>query len=124
MNKKDLVPILQKYLGTTPNDHMCLHWSEMQVKMAYDIMALDALDKPHRDIDDWIFKAHQGNKDYILVVTDINRVVKYPLYCEDFQRMHERYHETHGVNGAIVEQIIRVDHDGTAEENLELHNLL
>jgi hypothetical protein len=126
MNRKDLMPIIQNYIGMTPKDKGCTHWSEMQEKMADEILALDKLDAPHRDIDDWIFKAHQGDYDYIIVAGLRNRPdsVNYPIYCKDFQSMHDSYHEYHKELGAVVRQIIRINHDGTAEENLQLHNLL
>lgn len=108
-----------------PKDRDCQNWNEMQEQMANEIMALDSLDMPHRKIDDWIFNARKDNKDYIIVAKIIKELSdsEYPIYCQDFQEMHTKYHECYE-DGLIVSQIIRINHDGTAEENLQLHNLL
>ena len=126
MVREKLIPILQKYIGMQPKDRGCTDWNEMQEQLANEIMELDGLDMPHRKIDDWIFKAREDNKDYILVIGVRNESSDndYPIYCEHFQDMHNKYHEVHQNIGAIVRQIIRINHDGTAEENLQLHNLL
>ena len=108
-----------------PKDRGCTDWNEMQEQLANEIMELDGLDMPHRKIDDWIFKAHETNKDYILIVNDIKLEHEYPVYCEHFQDMHDKYNEVYETNEwCRVQQIIRVNHDGTAEENLQLNNLL
>lgn len=123
MKREELLPIIQKYIGMTPKDRGCTNWNEMQEKMANEIMELDGLDMPHRKIDDWIFTARNANKDYILIVAVNDTEFDYPIYCGDFQELHNMYHESHN-NNLIIRQIIRINHDGTAEENLQLHNLL
>jgi hypothetical protein len=126
MIREQLIPIIQRYIGMTPKDCSCTNWNEMQEKMANEIMELDGLDMPHRKIDDWIFKAREDKKDYIIVAGVRNEpsYVDYPIYCQDFQEMHDKYHDVHLQIGAVIRQIIRINHDGTAEENLQLHNLL
>ncbi len=126
MKREQLLPIIQRYIGMTPQDRGCTNWNEMQEKMANEIMELDGLDMPHRKIDDWIFKAREDNMDYILVagVRNESSDNDYPVYCRYFQDMHDKYHELHQDIGTVVRQIIRINHDGTTEENLQLHNLL
>lgn len=111
-----------------PQDVNCTSWVAMQEKLADEILRLnqdlyEPFDEPHRDIEDWAYYAHVKQCDYILIVKDINIEEHYPIYCQDFHDMHDKYHQYHQPPLSGVEQIVRVLHDGTFEENIELHNI-
>jgi hypothetical protein len=76
------------------------------------------------DVDRWIKTAHETDCDYIISVCDTFDYDDYPVYCKTFDELHEKYHEYSGKSMQKINEIIRVYHDGTAEENLQLHNLL
>lgn len=45
MERQELMKVIQRYLGMTPNDLGCSHWSQMQQKMADEIMRIEMSEK-------------------------------------------------------------------------------
>ena len=45
MKRKDLIKLIQGYIGMTPKDKGCINWSEMQEKMADEILLLQPTKK-------------------------------------------------------------------------------
>jgi len=76
------------------------------------------------ELDSWIASAFKNDMDYIIVYHDKVNDVEEPVYCKDFQIMHDTYHQNHEKVDKEFRQIIRVYHDGSADENLKLENLL
>jgi len=71
----------------------------------------------------WALLARQIDFHYILCVLKTGTTGKKRyrgILCKDFQEMHDKFHE----NSDKECEVIRVDHDGSVERNLDLHNLL
>lgn len=58
------------------------------------------------------------------VVCDTVNDECFPVYCKTFDELHSNYHKYHLVNDQRVEEVIRIENDGTVDRNLEIHNLL
>ena len=77
-----------------------------------------------QEVDQWIKEARENDFHYIISVCDTYDWDDYPVFCKTFDELHEKYHEYSGKEMQKINEVIRVNHDGTAEENLDLHNLL
>ena len=75
-----------------------------------------------RDVDRWIETAKLGKCKYIISVCDTFDYDDYPVYCEDLNELQRRYPE-YTKNMKRVNEIIRINEDGSVDENLSLHML-
>ena len=76
-----------------------------------------------KQVKKWAAMARQIDFHYILTVLKPGRSGRkryHATLCKDFDELHVKYHE----NKDFQTEIIRVDHDGSVERNLELHNIL
>jgi hypothetical protein len=74
------------------------------------------------DVNRWIATANAHGSKFILSVCDTFDYEDYPVYCEDIKELKEEYKEHHGVNMQRVNEIIRINDDGSVDENLTILN--
>ncbi len=74
------------------------------------------------DVDRWIETAKSNKSMYILSVCDTFDYDDYPVYCKDKKELIEEYSDHHGKNMQRVNEIIRINADGSVNENLNLNN--
>ncbi len=75
-----------------------------------------------QDVDRWILTAHLQKKRYIISVCDTFDHDDYPVYCRDKREVLEKYPD-YTRNMQRINEIIRVNEDGTAVENLTVGTL-
>ena len=72
-------------------------------------------------LDVWAKKARESDDHYIIVIGEESLS---PVYCKDFDALHEMYHNLLEPGKTIqVASIIQVYHDGTYDVDLDIHNL-
>ncbi|MFW6243090.1 MAG: hypothetical protein ACOC2W_02930 [bacterium] len=76
-----------------------------------------------QDIDRWIKTAKENNDKYILSVCDTYEYSDYPVYFKTIDELLEKYNDYDFIDMQKVNEIIRINIDGTVTENLKLHNL-
>lgn len=75
------------------------------------------------DVNRWIETAKAHGSKFILSVCDTFDYDDYPVYCDDLNELKEEYKHHHGVNMQRVNEIIRINDDGTVNENLSINSL-
>ena len=75
------------------------------------------------DVRKWAIVARKHDWHYIIKVTPKNGD-DLAVYCKDFDELHKMWHQLNDSSFLKPVDIIRVNHDGTYEEGLEIHNLL
>jgi hypothetical protein len=75
------------------------------------------------DVDRWIETAKAHGSKFIISVCDTFDYDDYPVYCDDINELREEYKGHHGVNMQIVNEIIRLNDNGTVDENLNINNV-
>lgn len=74
------------------------------------------------DVDRWIQTARKQGKKYIISVCDTFDHDDYPVYCRDRKEVLEKYPD-YTRNMQRINEIIRVNEDGTVVENLQIGTL-
>lgn len=75
------------------------------------------------DVDRWIKTAIQQKCSYIISVCDTYDYDDYPVYCKDLSEVHEKSNRYNGTNMQRINEIIRINQDGSVVENLNLYNI-
>ena len=76
------------------------------------------------DVNDWIKTAKERGCKYIISVCDTFDWDDYPVYCKDENGLIMQYDLYDGVNMQKINEIIRIDEDGSIVENLKIYNVL
>ncbi len=76
------------------------------------------------DINRWIQTAKEKGCKYIISVCDTFDWDDYPVYCRDENDLIMLYDNYDGINMQKINELIRIDEDGTVTENLKIHNVL
>ncbi len=72
------------------------------------------------DVDRWIREAKCKKFKYIISVCDTYDHDDYPVYCINEQELLEKYKESDGKNMQRINEIIRIDPDGSVHEDLNI----
>ena len=75
------------------------------------------------DVDRWIKTAIEQKCGYIISVCDTYDYDDYPVYCKDLSEVHEKSDRFDGTNMQRINEIIKINDDGTVVENLSLYNI-
>jgi hypothetical protein len=75
------------------------------------------------DVNRWIETAKAHGSKFILSVCDTFDYDDYPVYCDNLKEVEEEYQHHHGVNMQWVNEIIRINDNGTIDENLNILTL-
>lgn len=75
------------------------------------------------DVNRWIDTAKKKGCKYIISVCDTFEYDDYPDYCKDENDLILRYDNFDGVNMQKVNEIIRINDDGSVTENLSVYNI-
>jgi len=75
------------------------------------------------DVNRWIETAKKNGDNYIISVCDTFDYDDYPIYCKSKGTAKEQFEEHNGHNMQRVNEIIRINEDGTVTENLTIHSL-
>lgn len=75
------------------------------------------------DVDRWIETAKSRGCKYIISVCDTFDYDDYPVYCEDLNKLIMRVDHYDGADMQIINEIIRINDDGTVTENLTIYNV-
>ena len=72
------------------------------------------------DVDRWIETAKEEEMKYIISVCDTWDYDDYPVYCQNVKELDEKYPEFDGVNMQRINEIIFINDDGEAVENMTI----
>lgn len=76
------------------------------------------------DVNRWIEIAKKNGDEYIISVCDTYDWDDYPVFCKTKEILLESYEEyAYGRNMQKVNEIIRINKDGTITENLHISNI-
>ena len=67
------------------------------------------------DVNRWVKTARNKNCNYIISVCDCFDYEDYPVYCKDLDEVRERYPEFDGVEMQRINEIIKINPDGSTE---------
>ena len=76
-----------------------------------------------RDVDRWIDTAKQKGCKYIISVCDTFDWDDYPVYIKDKNELVMRVDHYDGQNMQRINEIIRINDDGSVTENLSTYNI-
>lgn len=76
-----------------------------------------------KDVDEWIHQAKKQKCSYIISVCDTYDWDDYPVYCKDREEVVEESANYNRVNMQKINEIIRINDDGTVEENLSIYTI-
>ena len=76
-----------------------------------------------KDVNHWIDTAKKSGYKYIISVCDTFDYDDYPVYCDDDTKLISTHHRYDGVNMQKVNEIIRINDDGSVTENLSIYNI-
>jgi len=76
-----------------------------------------------QDVDRWIATAKENGDKYVLSVCDTFDYEDYPVYFKSKDLLEEKYWDYNGSNMQRVNEIIRINDDGTVDENLRMNQL-
>ena len=76
------------------------------------------------EVNSWIETAKQTNKKFIISVCDTWDYDDYPVYCVDAEEANKKIPTFNGVNMQKINEIIRINDNGTVKENLSPYNFL
>lgn len=76
-----------------------------------------------QDVDMWIKRAIKKNCEFIISVCDTYDYDDYPVYIKDEAELIEKYEEFNGVNMQKINEIIKINDDGTVIEGFNINNL-
>jgi len=72
------------------------------------------------DVDRWIELAKEKKYKYIISVCDTFDWDDYPVLCKDKEELQKKFPEYNGTNMQRVNEIIRINEDGSVDENLSI----
>lgn len=72
------------------------------------------------EVDGWIKEAKENSIGYIISVCDTFDFDDYPVFCKGIKELDEKFVFYDGVNMQKVNEIIRINADGSVDENLNL----
>ena len=75
-----------------------------------------------QDVDRWINTAKEKGCKYIISVCDTWDYDDYPVFCEDLNKLIMKVDDYDGINMQKINEIIRINDDGTVTENLSKYN--
>jgi len=75
-----------------------------------------------KDVDRWIDTAKEKGCKFIISVCDKFDYDDYPVYIKDLNELIMRVDEYDGVNMQSINEIIRINDDGSVTENLTIYN--
>ena len=75
------------------------------------------------DVDRWINMAKKDKNKFIISVCDTWDYEDYPVFCKDLDELYSSYPEYSGKNMQRVNEIIRINEDGSVDENLRMSAL-
>ena len=76
-----------------------------------------------QDVNGWIQRAINNKCQYIISVCDTYDWDDYPVFCENKGQVLKESIQYNGVNMQRINEIIRINDDGTVTENLNINNL-
>ena len=76
-----------------------------------------------QDVDRWIESAKQKKFKFILSVCDTFGYDDYPVNFKTLKDLKEGYQQYDGTNMQRINEVIRINDDGSVDENLNIHNL-
>jgi len=76
-----------------------------------------------QEVDSWINMAKESGCKFILSVCDTYDWDDYPVFFKSKELLEEKYWEYEGKRMQRVNEIIRINDDGTVDENLNMKNL-
>jgi len=76
------------------------------------------------EVNEWIESAKKNNMKYIISVCDTFDYYDYPVYCEGLIDLKEDFVNYDGVNMQQINEIIRINVDGSVDENLNISNII
>jgi len=68
------------------------------------------------DVNRWIQYAKENNYKIIISVCDTWDYDDYPVYCKNEQEYLEKYPKYNGTNMQSINEVIRINDDGTVKE--------
>jgi len=84
----------------------------------------DKMTASRKDVDRWIKTAKEEQCKYIISMCDDWDYSDYPIYCEDKDTLILKYTRLgNKSNMQRVNEIIRIEDDGTVTENLKIENI-
>jgi len=75
------------------------------------------------EVDSWISTAKATKCKYILSVCDTFDWEDYPVYCLDEVELFEEYYAHNNVDMQRINEIIRINKDGSVNENIRLRDI-
>jgi hypothetical protein len=75
------------------------------------------------DVDRWIDIAKKNGDKFVLSVCDTFEWDDYPVFFKSKELLEEKYWEYEGKNMQRVNEIIRINDDGSVNENLNMRDL-
>jgi len=76
-----------------------------------------------QDVNRWIALAKKEKDKFIISVCDTWDYEDYPVFCENKEKLIEEYPKYNGVNMQRINEIIRINDDGTVTENLNINTI-
>lgn len=76
-----------------------------------------------KDVDRWIKTAKKEKQKFIISVCDTFDYDDYPVYCSDEKEIKKEI-PNHQINMQRINEIIRINDDGTVTENLNAYTYL
>lgn len=73
------------------------------------------------DVNRWIDKAKQEDYSYIISVCDTFEYDDYPVYCKTIEDVKDKYSKYDNNNMQRINEVIRINDDGTVDENLNIN---
>ena len=70
-----------------------------------------------QDVDRWIEEAKKNNQPFIISVCDTFDYDDYPIFCKTINELKERYKDVNGVNMQRINEIIKINPDGSVENS-------
>lgn len=75
------------------------------------------------DVNRWIASAKEEGYKYIISVCDTFDYSDYPVYCRNDKELCEIENRSHNEVMQRVNEIIRINEDGTVDENLKIDQI-
>ncbi|NMC57926.1 MAG: hypothetical protein GYA51_00815 [Candidatus Methanofastidiosa archaeon] len=75
------------------------------------------------DVDSWIELAKSTKHKYIISVCDTFEWDDYPVFCKNKKELQKQFPKYNGENMQRVNEIIRINPDGSVDENLSISKI-
>ena len=89
----------------------------------FNNLIINKMAASRRDVDRWIDSAKERGCKYIISVCDTWDYDDYPVFCEDLNKLILKIDNYNGVNMQTINEIIRINDDGTVTENLNQYSV-